>query len=94
MAQAPQNTKKAPTKRRAAVDPNESKEAKFKRLASVRMSAALKAVRGVANLSGAGYGFTEAQAAQIGTDLDKAVSYVKNSFKNGGPGKQGAAYSI
>ena len=95
MANAPKTPATTPTKkRRAAVDPNETKEGKFKRLGSVRVGDALKKVRSIANLSGGGYAYSKAQAAQIINDLEKAVSYVKKSFENGGPGKQGASYSL
>jgi hypothetical protein len=53
---------------------NESKEAKFSRLASARVGKTLKAIGLIANLSGSGYAFTQDQVDKIGQALNKKVA--------------------
>lgn len=83
-----------PARRRAVVDPNEGKGPKFRRIAAARMTLALKIIRSIANLSGAGYEHTAEQRAKILGDLRGAVSYVEKAFENGGANRAGSSYSI
>jgi len=71
---------------RPKADPNAPKETKlerFRRLAKQRVPRAVKAINGVANLSGSGYEYTPEQAAKIGSALDAAVSAMKRRFEGG-----------
>lgn len=70
---------KAP-KRVSKVPADESKAAKFTRLAQQRVTKALKAIKQITNLSGAGYESTEEQREKIITVLTEGVSAVRDSF--------------
>lgn len=71
-------TKKATRKQRATIDPNESKEAKFVRLATKRVNKALNDIRLVGNL--ARYSHSPQAAEQIMGALAGAVEEVGAAF--------------
>lgn len=81
-------------KERRKIDPNEDKATKFRRLASQRMTMALKSIGSIANLSGNGYSYTKEQADKIVRDLSARVEHVKKSFDNGGTGRTSGGYAI
>jgi len=56
----------------------ETKPQKFQRLANQRVSAALKKIHQIGNLSGAGYESTDEQRAKIETVLSEAVATTVN----------------
>lgn len=65
---------------RKAAPAGETKAAKFSRLASARVSAAVKKIKQVGNLSGSGYERTDAQVSAIKSHLEKAVSETMAKF--------------
>jgi hypothetical protein len=68
-------------KGRSPVDPNEPKDKKFRRLATKRVTKALKAIGYVKNLSNSNqYEYTEEQANKILSALTEAVASVKIAF--------------
>ena len=75
MAQTPKNRKP-----RKAVDPNESKSDKFVRLASARVTKAVKAVKNIGALSGKSYEYKPAQVDEIMGYLKGAYDHVKARF--------------
>lgn len=85
---------KANVRRRPKIDPNETKSARFRRLATSRMSVALKALTSVSNLSGNGYEYTDAQVAKIVGDLTARVEQVKKSFESHGTLRTRESYNI
>lgn len=58
---------------RKPVDPSETPEQKFQRLAKHRVTRAIKVIRGLGNLGGAGYKSTEAQREKIREALDSEL---------------------
>ena len=60
-------------KPRVKADPNEGKDARFLRLATKRMTRAVKAIAMIGNLSGSGYASTELQRKQIADALHASV---------------------
>ena len=68
-------------KGRSPVDPNETPEAKFIRLAQKRMTRALAMIRYVGNLANRRqYTYTDGQSAKIVNTLIDAVATVKQKF--------------
>lgn len=70
-------------KPRAPKDPNapvETKSAKFSRLASARVTTAVKKIALIANLSGSGYEYTPEQVAKIDKLLSDTVSETMGRF--------------
>lgn len=63
----------APKKSRTATPKDETKAQKFSRLASMRVTAAIKKISLIGNLAGPGYEYTPAQLANIRTHLGKAT---------------------
>lgn len=63
---------------------DETKSAKFSRLASKRVTKACKAVANIGNLSGGGYEYTEDQVKAIGQYLKDAVNAALARFENKG----------
>lgn len=65
-----------PRKKRESVVPtDETKRAKFIRLATARVGKAVKAIAGIGNLSGSAYEYSEADIAKIkGAIMDANVS--------------------
>lgn len=82
--------KKAPKKSTAPA--NETKAQKFSRLATKRVTKALKAVGNIGNLSGAGYESTAEQRAKIVTALQEAVDGVKSRLE--GTKAAGATFTV
>lgn len=75
---AKKDAKRAP---RQTVDrSNESKADKFKRLGNKRLNKALKAIKNIGNLSGAGYERTPDQVKTIQSKLDDAVKTTMARF--------------
>jgi|HubBroStandDraft_4_1064222.scaffolds.fasta_scaffold05543_14 hypothetical protein len=74
------NPKSGTRKPRKAVDPNETKSDKFSRLASARVSKAVKAVKNIGALSGKSYEYKPAQVTAIMTYLTDAVRFVHERF--------------
>lgn len=58
---------------RKPVDPNETPESKFVRLAKHRTTRAIKAIRGLGNLGGSGYKSTESQREKIREALESEL---------------------
>ena len=58
---------------RKPVDPNETPEQKFQRLAKHRVTRCIKVIRGLGNLGGAGYKSTEEQREKIREVLDSEL---------------------
>lgn len=77
---------------KANANAGETKSAKFSRLASKRVSKALKAVSNIGNLSGAGYESTPEQRTKIVKALTEAVDSVKTRLE--GVKAQGATFSV
>lgn len=70
---------------RKHVDPNESSEDRFKRLARNRLSKALECMRLIQNLSRrTHYDYTEREARKIVRALAKGVEAVEAAFERGG----------
>lgn len=59
---------------------NETKSARFVRLAVPRVAKTLKAIDSVSKLTGGGYEYTAEQAKKITDALDNAVNAVKERF--------------
>ena len=72
----------ASTRGRKPVDENEKADARFARLATFRVSVALKAIRGIGMLSGKSYEYTPAQVAKVFAALETAVSNAHVGFEN------------
>lgn len=73
----------------------ETKEAKFVRLATKRTQAALEKIKLISNLASPGYRYTDEQAAQILTSLRQAVDAVEGKFnKVKGAGASGPSFSL
>lgn len=70
---------KKPSTRKAA-PAGETKSGKFSRLASSRVSAAVKKIKQIGNLSGAGYERTDAQILAIRNHLVEAVNSTMARF--------------
>lgn len=77
------STKPRKTRTKTAPE-NETKEARFVRLATMRMDKALKAIRLIGNLSGAGYAYNEAQVTAMGAALVAASDETFARFRPGG----------
>lgn len=84
MATAP----KSNTGKKKPAPADETKSAKFSRLASSRVSAAVKKINQVGNLSGPGYERTPEQITAIGNHLKNAVNLTLAKFA---PKEAGAA---
>lgn len=70
---------KSTTKKKSApID--ETKSAKFSRLASARVSKAVKSIKQIGNLAGAGYERTPEQISTIGKHLKDAVNLTLAKF--------------
>jgi hypothetical protein len=67
-------------KRQPAADPNETKADKFSRLASARVTKAVKAIRNIGNLATRSYEYTPAQAQAVVKYLEDAVVAVNGRF--------------
>lgn len=77
-----------PAKRRGRkrVDPNETPDARFSRLARKRLDKALDFMRLLQNLSRrAQYDYTEKQVRWILRSLEEGVDELRQSFERGGP---------
>lgn len=72
--------------RTTAAPADETKSQKFSRLASQRVSKAVKAIKQIGNLSGAGYERTDEQVDAIGRHLMAAITATKEKFSKA-PGK-------
>lgn len=62
---------------------------RFKRIAEMRVPRAVKAIRGLGNLAGAGYMHTEEQAEKILTVLTDAVKFVESRLIGGKETEEG-----
>jgi len=82
MAKSPSTGKKK------SAPEGETKSAKFSRLASARVSAAVKKISQVGNLAGPGYERTPEQITAIGNHLKNAVNLTLAKFA---PKEEGAA---
>lgn len=80
------------TKRKPRQPSNESKADKFSRLASKRVTKALKAIANIGNLSGGGYERTNEQVKKITDALTAAVNAVKARFE--GQVKKDETFSV
>lgn len=81
MAATEKTAAKKPRKARAKAPENESKSAKFLRLASARMEKTLSAISVIGNLSSrANYEYTEEQVAAMHKALSDAVSATMSQF--------------
>jgi len=70
-------------KKAAPKDPNapaETKEAKFSRLATARVTKAVKTISLIANLSGSGYSYSPEQVSKIETLLTETVTETIGKF--------------
>lgn len=67
-------------RRTSQVDPNETPKARFKRLASKRVTKAVKAIRNIGSLSGRSYERTDDQVEAIVAHLKGSVKYVEDCF--------------
>lgn len=77
---------KASTKKASTAAPaDETKAQKFSRLASARVSKAVKAIEQIGNLSGSGYERTDAQVQAIKGHLVGAVNGTMNKFDKSAP---------
>ena len=80
---APAKTRKPRTSK---VPADESKGAKFRRLASSRTSEALATIKGIGNLANkASYDYEEAQVARIIAALRSEVTALEDAFKGSKP---------
>lgn len=77
------STKPRKTRTKTAPE-NETKEAKFVRLATMRMDKALKAIRLIGNLSGAGYAYSPDQVEAMTTAVAVAAKETFSRFVPGG----------
>lgn len=82
----------AKKKVRAAIDPNETSESRFRRLGAARTSKALKAIRAISKLTGKAYTRTSAQEDSILKAIDAAVTEVRDAFA--GKSKSGGGFSL
>lgn len=74
--------KSAPRKKReSTVDPNETKRAKFVRLATARVNKAIKAIQQIGNLSGSAYEYGEEDLAKIKSGLAEASTQTLARFQ-------------
>lgn len=69
---------------RKKADPNETPEARFKRLAEQRVSRALKSIAAVGALTGKGYAHSEEQRSKIAQALSGQVSAAISRLESGG----------
>lgn len=69
---------------RTAAPANEDKAGKFKRIGAKRLTKAVKAIKGLENLSGRGYEYTDAQVTAIRQHLTDAVNTCLQAFHNKG----------
>ena len=60
--------------------PTETKDAKFSRLATKRVNAALGKIKLIGNLAGPGYSYTPEQVEKIAGVLNEAVKFTMNRF--------------
>jgi len=74
----------APKRTRAPAPANETKADKFKRLGGKRVGRAIKAIKGIGNLAGSGYEYTDAQVSAIRGHLDAATRETLDRFANRG----------
>lgn len=66
----------------------EAGKLRFIRLAVQRVPRAVKAVRGIGNLSGSGYTYTPEQAEKIVNALKAAVEFVADKFSGSAPASE------
>ena len=81
-------------KSRSTVDPNETPEDKFSRLASARVTKAVKAIDNLRGLSGRNYVKTDEQVSTILSYIDNAVAMVRAAFENPGAKATGPVIKI
>jgi hypothetical protein len=79
-------------KRTSKVDPNETKEQKFARLATARTQKALKGINNLIPLTGSNYKYTSEQAVKITAALTEAVDNLSAKFAGGG--KDAAPFTL
>lgn len=76
-------TKEAGKRGRKPVDPNETPEQKFQRLAKHRVTRCIKVIRGLGNLGGAGYKSTDYQREKIreilNSELEAAMARMERA---------------
>lgn len=88
MATTQTNTSKASTNgavkaKRTPIDPNETPEARFKRVAGTRILKALDQIDLLSNCVGAQYAFTKEQIDKMEVDLTKMTQRTINILRTG-----------
>lgn len=73
-------TPKTSKKKAASAPEGETKEGKFSRLASKRVTVAVKKISLIGNLAGSGYAYTPEQVEKIKAVLSEAVKSVLSRF--------------
>ena len=73
---------KKPRKAKTPAPENETKADKFKRLGTARLSKALKTIKLIGNLSGAGYDYDDDQIKKIEDALSGQVTATMQKFKD------------
>lgn len=71
-------------KRGSTVPPDETKQARFSRLASQRVAKAVKQIKNIGNLSGSGYEYTEEQVKAISNFIKSAHDEAMSRFRDKG----------
>lgn len=74
-------------KRTAAAPADETKAARFSRLASARVTKAVRAIKNIGNLSGRSYEYSDAQVETIKGYLTDATKSALAAFASGGTEK-------
>ena len=85
-AQAPQAVTVTRRARTAKVPVGETRDAKFSRLAQMRTTNAIRAIRLIGQLSAPNYAWDASQVQQIGSELDKALSDTLAKFRRSSHG--------
>lgn len=80
--------------RKSTTPADETKAAKFSRLASARVSKAVKAIKQIGNLSGNGYEKTPEQITAIKSHLVQAVNSTLAKFDKNAPKEDAAEIKI
>lgn len=83
---------KNPRKARTPAPKDESKSDKFSRLASARVTKAVKAINAIGSLAARSYEYTDGQAQAIMTYLKTAIDGVQGRFA--APGQSAGAEEI
>jgi hypothetical protein len=81
-------------KARATVPENETKGAKFVRLAQKRTGKALNAIRQIGQLSGAGYESNDEQIKKIFAALSDAAKQAYERFESKGSKEKAAGFTL